>query len=154
MPDHKTQEARPVEAALHLLYIKWVTENDHANADLHNENFLRTGEYPQAFLDTLRPSVSDILTQGAKTFEERNKVYGNNYLRVGGVMAALFPNGVMLRTPEEFVRWHNFELLVVKLSRFAVSGLTHQDSMHDSMVYSAMLESFLTKDTQPIGEAK
>lgn len=84
-----------------------------------------------------------ILEEMAETFRERNKVYGSNCEMVGSVMQALFPNGVVLRTPEEFERWHLFELKIVKLTRFVISGLTHVDSIHDDGVYSSMVESLV-----------
>lgn len=91
-----------------------------------------------------------ILDEMADTFRERNKIYGDNYKRVGAVMSAMFPHGVMLKTAEDFNRWHLFELQIVKLTRFANSGLTHQDSIHDEAVYAAMVESLIDETTKPI----
>jgi hypothetical protein len=90
-----------------------------------------------------KPSPDQVLDAMAATFRERNAVYGSNYLRVGDVMAALFPEGVTLRTSEDFTRWHLLELVVVKLTRFATSNLSHPDSVHDLGVYAAMLETLL-----------
>lgn len=101
-----------------------------------------------------KPTPPSLLRDMAATYEERNKVYGDNFLRVGGILQAMFPNGVKLSSAEDFVRWHLFELKIVKLSRFAVSGLTHQDSIHDDGVYSAMVESLLTDNPEAIGDAK
>lgn len=89
--------------------------------------------------------AADILADMAETFRERNKVYGDNYKRVGAVMTALFPQGVSIVTPEQFNVWHLFELMVVKMTRFANSGLSHQDSIHDLAVYAAMVESLINK---------
>ena len=83
-----------------------------------------------------------ILDEMADTFRQRNAVYGDNYRMVAKLVKVLFPNGV----PSELVttdHWHLFELKLVKLSRFAISGLTHIDSIHDDAVYSAMIESIL-----------
>jgi hypothetical protein len=91
------------------------------------------------------PSVATILEEAAATFRERNAVYGSNYKMVGPLMAVLFPNGV----PPGLVvqhHFHLFELILVKLSRFAVSGLTHLDSVHDLTVYGAMIESILREE--------
>lgn len=93
-------------------------------------------------------TAADILAEMADTYRERNKVYGDNYKRVGDVMSALFPEGVMLVTPEDFNVWHLFELMVVKMTRFANSGLTHEDSIHDLAVYAAMVESLIRKEKQ------
>lgn len=95
-------------------------------------------------------NAADILQEMADTFRERNKVYGDNYKRVGEVMKALFPNGVALKTAEDFNRWHLFELQIVKLTRFANSGLTHRDSIHDEAVYAAMVESLISDGSEPI----
>jgi hypothetical protein len=93
-------------------------------------------------------TAADILAEMADTYRERNKVYGDNYKRVGAVMAAMFPNGVDLFTEEDYNVWHLFELMVVKLTRFANSGLTHEDSIHDAAVYAAMVESLIRKEKQ------
>lgn len=87
-------------------------------------------------------NAADILTEMAATYRERNAVYGDNFRMVGKLMAVLFPNGV----PAEVLhsdQFHLFELKLVKLSRFAISGLTHQDSIHDDGVYSAMIEQII-----------
>ena len=97
-------------------------------------------------------NAADILAEMADTFRERNKVYGDNYLRVGQVMTALFPNGVTIVNPAQFNVWHLFELMVVKLTRFANSGLTHEDSIHDLAVYAAMVESLIRPIEQPTTE--
>jgi len=96
----------------------------------------------------MKKNAADILTEMAETFRERNKVYGDNYKRVGDVMIALFPDGVTVSTAEEFNKWHLFELMIVKLTRFANSNLTHIDSIHDCAVYAAMVQSLTEKEQQ------
>lgn len=84
-------------------------------------------------------TAADILESMAATFRERNAVYGDNYKMVGKMMAILFPNGA----PPEVLhsdQFHLFELMLVKLSRYAISGLQHIDSIHDAGVYAAMCE--------------
>lgn len=102
------------------------------------------------FRASARPTADQILAEMADTFRERNKVYGDNYKRVGAVMAAMFPDGIQLKEEDEFNRWHLFELIIVKLTRFANSGLTHKDSIHDAAVYSAMVESLTIDNAFPI----
>jgi len=87
--------------------------------------------------------ADEILDSMAETFRERNKVYGDNYKSVGAVMTALFPDGVSLLTKEQFNTWHLFELMIVKLTRFANTEMTHRDSIHDAAVYAAMVESLM-----------
>jgi len=90
------------------------------------------------------PTTDDILHEMAETFKERNEVYGNNYKMVAPIMKILFPDGV----PEGLVftdQFHLFELIIVKLTRFAISELLHKDSIHDAAVYAAMIESIISK---------
>lgn len=88
-------------------------------------------------------NAADILADMADTYRERNKVYGDNYKRVGDVMMALFPDGVKVENAHEFNVWHLFELMIVKLTRFANSELSHVDSIHDLAVYAAMVEALV-----------
>lgn len=89
--------------------------------------------------------VAEIMQEMAATFKERNTTYGSNYKQVPKLVEVLFPEGV----PPELImsdQWHLFELILVKLSRFAVSKLSHVDSIHDMAVYSAMIEMILTRE--------
>src|SRR5713101_1617508 len=88
-------------------------------------------------------SVIEILKDAAKTFEERNATYGNNYLNAGKILADLFPKGLSLKTDADWMRMHILMLIVVKLTRYANNWSSggHADSIHDAMVYSALLES-------------
>lgn len=87
--------------------------------------------------------VPEMFEEMAQTFRDRNKVYGDNWRMVGRLMAVMFPEGVTLRTHADYDVWHLFELQIVKLSRFAISKLTHQDSIHDMTVYGAMISAIL-----------
>lgn len=100
------------------------------------------------FLKHDTPSTAVILEDMAETFRRRNKDYGDNYKMVGPVMEVFFPEGVSpdLLHSDHF---HLFELIIVKLSRFAVSGMTHLDSIHDSGVYCAMIESIIQEHLEP-----
>ena len=91
---------------------------------------------------------ADILDAMAATFRERNAAYGDNYKMVGPMMAVLFPRGVpaSLLHSDQF---HLFELILVKLSRYAISNLQHVDSIHDAGVYCAMCESINLNDQGP-----
>lgn len=116
-----------------------------AESELTEDNCLQVPEGHKA------KTAADILEDMAKTFRERNAVYGDNYKMVAKLVAVLFPKGV----PPELVitdQWHLFELKLVKLSRFAISNLTHQDSIHDDGVYSAMIEAIILQQNE--GEKK
>ena len=113
--------------------------NNGISADIANhETYLRAISKPLK----KQTSPDEVLNEMAKTFLARNSIYSDNYKMVPKMVAALFPHGV----PSELVvedHWHLFELKLVKLARFAASGLTHIDSIHDDAVYSAMIESIL-----------
>ena len=86
--------------------------------------------------------ANEILAQAAVTYKERNTLYGSNYLNVGVAMKGFFPNGIKLETPNDHVRFHLFCWIVGKLTRYANQWQTgHQDSIHDVVVYAAMLEA-------------
>lgn len=86
-------------------------------------------------------TVPEILREGADTYETRNAIYGSTYLIHGQVAAALFPNGVVLNTPEDHVRFGLVTMQIGKLTRYAQNFAHggHADSNHDLMVYTAML---------------
>lgn len=86
-------------------------------------------------------TVDQILNGGAEFFHARAKEYGTAYLRHGAIMSAFFPEGITLKTAEDFYFWHIFELDVIKSNRIAsamMRGEQHPDSWHDKMIYSAM----------------
>lgn len=94
-------------------------------------------------IDSMSSEVADILQKMADTFRERNAVYGDNYKILGKVVKELFPNGVQLKTEHDFLVWHLFELVMLKLTRFTTSQFSHKDSIHDLAVYAAMIESVM-----------
>lgn len=96
----------------------------------------------ETFVEDVRPH--DILQSMATTFKDRNAIYGDNYKMVGELMEVLHPEGFTQLTKEDHELGHLWSLMIVKLSRFAISGLTHKDSVHDLAVYCAMIEAILT----------
>lgn len=87
-------------------------------------------------------NAADILSEAGETFRQRHSVYGNNFVKVGPIFASLFPKGITLISAEDFIRFEMIMMKVVKLSRYCENFVTggHVDSIHDDMVYSAMLE--------------
>lgn len=90
----------------------------------------------------------DLLAAGAETFRQRNAIYGDNYLSFGKTFSTLFPDGLQIGAGDEdgFNRLGIFVQCISKMSRYAANFHAggHEDSAHDSMVYSAMLQE-LTK---------
>jgi hypothetical protein len=85
--------------------------------------------------------VLGILGSAKDIYAERAAVYKDNYKVVGRVMEALFPDGApALMAREDYDRWHIFELMIVKLTRYTNNyGRPHQDSLDDLLVYAAIL---------------
>lgn len=99
----------------------------------------------QAYQNPEQPAPCDespesILKKAAKTFGEKQKEYGAGYLRHGDIMSCFFPDGLHLKTADDFLKFHLFELDVIKSNRLASSKFTHKDSWHDKIIYAAMGE--------------
>jgi hypothetical protein len=82
-----------------------------------------------------------LINKALKTFMQRRKVYGDSYIVHAKVMAAMFPEGVSLKTEVDMARWSVLNLILIKLVRYSRDfKLPHQDSIHDCGVYSFVLE--------------
>jgi hypothetical protein len=89
----------------------------------------------------MRRKIEDNLRRATATRAARKKVYGDTHIRHGSVMAALYPNGITLRSSAEFARFGVVNMIVSKTCRYTARGNTgHADSAHDLIVYGAMLE--------------
>jgi len=87
--------------------------------------------------------TAEIFREMADTYKDRNIKYGDCMFMVGKLMVVMFPNGITLQTEEDFNKFHQFEWMIGKLTRFVNSGRTHIDSIHDLAVYAAMQEAML-----------
>src|SRR4249919_2345304 len=97
-------------------------------------------------------SADEELENAARTFRERRPIYKDNYLRVGNALQAMFPEGLVLKTEADHVRYHIFSWIMGKLSRYAVQWNSggHPDSAHDLVVYAAMLVAFDKEKPEPV----
>lgn len=98
---------------------------------------------PDTPLTDFQRRVLGILEESADVYKERSAVYKDNFRAVGRVMYALFPDGRPgLQFPEDYDRWHIFELVIVKLTRYAYNYDTpHEDSLLDMLPYLGILGS-------------
>jgi hypothetical protein len=100
-------------------------------------------------------SVPQALRDAAGIYEERNKLYGDNYKRHGEVMNALFPAGVELQDRADHNRFGILTQVVAKLTRycenFAKGG--HPDSLDDMTVYTQMLQELDSEERAALDEA-
>ena len=63
--------------------------------------------------------------------------------QIGGkAMEAIFPEGLTIKTADDWNRIHLFLLNMVKVTRYANNYNTggHEDSLRDAIVYNAMLQ--------------
>lgn len=95
--------------------------------------------------------IQQALLAMAETSRKRGEVYGENYLMMGPIMKAFFPEGVTTAAVHSDA-FHMFVIILHKLARFSVTGLTHRDSIHDAAVYAAMIESVLPPEGEGEGE--
>src|SRR5215472_125687 len=92
--------------------------------------------------------ADEVLIQMAETFRKKNSEYGDNWIAVGKVFVALFPEGLELKTEADWIAFHWLSWIVGKLTRFTNSNMQSLDSLHDFPVYGAMLEAFIKNNRQ------
>lgn len=87
-------------------------------------------------------TVPEMLRAAAAIYEQRNKLYGDNYKRFGPIMALLFPDGIELNGGDDFNRFGVFVQMIAKCTRYAeqFSRGGHEDSLDDLAVYTMMLQ--------------
>ena len=86
-------------------------------------------------------NVPEMLEQSAATYRERNEIYGDNYKNFGKWTSQLFPNGLTVKTVDD---WNRLGVLVQKMSKLSRYAETyesggHDDSLLDDAVYTTML---------------
>jgi hypothetical protein len=88
--------------------------------------------------------VYDMLAALSRINKERGALYGYDYLHLGEAMVGFFPNGLELRTAEDFNRFALFVHLGTKLNRYAqqIKKGGHVDSLDDLSVYAQLLQQF------------
>lgn len=82
------------------------------------------------------------LRAAAAIYEERNALYGDNYMQFGKIMVLLFPNGIELKTVDDWNRMGVYVQKMAKVTRYAQQYRKggHADSLDDEAVYAMMLQ--------------
>jgi len=90
----------------------------------------------------MQNKVPELLYNAARIYEERNKMYGDNYKRFGYILQQMFPKGLRLNSAEEFNRFGVFVQIMAKCTRYAENFVNggHPDSLDDTAVYAMMLQ--------------
>lgn len=88
-----------------------------------------------------KKTVADRLRGAADLFEQRDKEYGSVYKDYGKLMVAYFPDGITLKTEDDFSRFGILNMILSKTNRYAANFKKggHKDSLSDISVYSQML---------------
>jgi hypothetical protein len=96
---------------------------------------------PQMPVSDFGARVLGFLEAAGMTYKERNAVYQDNFRIVGRVMESLFPSGApALHDMHDYNRWHIFELIIVKLTRYVANwGNPDRDSLVDMLPYIGIL---------------
>ena len=81
-----------------------------------------------------------LLDEIKATFEQRGKIYKENYEMMGNLMVALFGDG---KSAEEYARLDLLHHVLSKLTRFVGSDLTHRDSIFDMALCCIMLTALI-----------
>lgn len=84
--------------------------------------------------------VPQRLIDAAILFQERNEQYGNNFVKIGEVLHAMYPFGITISSSIQWYRIFTIIMLVMKTTRYAenVRGVGHMDSLDDMTVYAQM----------------
>jgi hypothetical protein len=69
--------------------------------------------------------------------------YEADYMQIGGVMKAMFPDGFHPRTEGDFAIFHLFGRMVGNVTRFAHTGLRQADVIRDVSADAMKLEALL-----------
>lgn len=95
------------------------------------------------YRDQNTPNAGHRLAEMAEIYKDRAGTYGECYITVGNVMAVLFPDGVVLKTEDDFRRFHLFEWAIGKIVRYTSNWENggHKDSLDDAAVYLAILSN-------------
>lgn len=90
---------------------------------------------------SIKSWVGERLRFAASIFDQRNQLYGSNYKHFGTVMVGMFPEGLTLKTADDFSRFGVFVQAISKDTRYAQQFHKggHVDSLDDGVVYRTML---------------
>jgi hypothetical protein len=85
--------------------------------------------------------VATIMREALATYIERSTSMGNTWYPVGEITRVLYPEGIVLKTKEDFAKFHILQWIIGKLVRFINSNGI--DSIHDAGVYCFIMESIV-----------
>ncbi len=63
-------------------------------------------------------------------------------------MASLFPDGLHLKSEDEFAMFRLFDRVVGSITHFAQTGMAHRTSVRDISTYAALIEDVLSGEKE------
>ena len=76
--------------------------------------------------------------------DDKNKIAIDRCMRTGEVMKVLFPEGLQLKSEQEFAIFRLFDGLVGNLAQFAQTGMTQQASLRAIALHATLLEDVIS----------
>lgn len=97
--------------------------------------------------DIRQTAVPALLREAAELYEQRNKLYGDNYKKFGHAFWPFLQN-IQLKGPKDLNRLGILVQILAKVSRYCENFNEggHDDSLQDITVYSAMLRELDAND--------
>jgi len=95
-------------------------------------------------------TVEEILAKATETYSDRTLKYKNTWRPVADITKILYPNGITLKTSDDYAKFHILQWVIGKLVRY-VQGNDDPDSIHDCGVYSFILEHIATETEKKNG---
>jgi hypothetical protein len=86
-------------------------------------------------------TVPQYLLEAADLYKTKNTLYGDSYKKTGELLEILFPEGIELKTADDFNRFSVFTLILGKITRYSNhwENTDVEDTMLDLSVYATML---------------
>ena len=79
--------------------------------------------------------------EGQQTGRHAKHAQQNEYSRMGGLMKAIFADGLRLENEEDFAVFYLYARVVEHVSRFGSEGMRDPEAIHGVSTYAALLEN-------------
>jgi hypothetical protein len=105
---------------------------------------------PSTFEETLRhlrsPQTPGTATNTVASLADRSRL--DEHVRAGNILNAMFPDGRVLRSQDEFAAFHLFSRLVTNVARFADTGMAQAEVMEEVAADASALNDLLLESRE------
>lgn len=121
------------------LKINWSLTKFHEHFTRHHLYLQQLNPAESKFLK----KIKEIKKEEFGIIEERNRIYGNSFEKVGQILAILFPDGIQINSEVDHIKFDLLKNLVGKITRFSNNFPSefHKDSIIDIANYATILLS-------------